>query len=133
MSDVPLVFKIYLWVVGGSVVLGGLWLLRRNLSLLVWGERIAGTMVGWNREHDAGEGTTFHFHRIAYRDARGEPRQFESRLGGSGKPDEIGRTLPLLLIPGTPDRVELARPVWLVAAPLILLAFGGTVAALPFL
>lgn len=130
MSDVPLAFKIYLWAVGGCVLFAGCFQLRRHLRLLLRGDRIHGTLVGWTREGSIDDGPSY-YHRIVYRNSHGEQVEFESRMGGSGKSDEIGTTLPLLLIPGTPDTVELARPFWLAAAPLIMLAFGAAIVVLP--
>lgn len=132
MDALAIAFTIYLFIVGGAMFVAGVFVLKRNWCL-AHGEHIGGMLVGWHVKHDSMEGTSTYHHRVRYRDASEREAEFVSEYNGSGKVEEIGATLPLRLISGNPDQVEVSRPFWLIAAPLIMMAFGGTVVAVPFL
>lgn len=121
----------YAFVAVGAFTQGvALLLARRPVRMLRAGGRARGRIIGNDEEMVAstrGPGRLFHFPKIAFTTAKGEPVVFRSRMGRR-VPETVDSDVDVLYDPATPHEAEVAtfRNLWLF--PLI-----TSVCGLPFL
>jgi len=121
----------YGFVAVGAFAQGvALLLARRPLRMLRAGGRARGRIVGSEEEMVAstrGPGRPFHFPKIAFTTAKGEPIVFRSRMGRR-IPEKVDSDVDVLYDPSAPHDAEVAtfRNLWLF--PII-----TSVCGLPFL
>ena len=115
--------SIYLSVVGTALLFGAMMLVSR--IRLTAGGRAQGQVIDYAERIGSGRGNRRQFMPIVrYHPAGGTPVEFQSRMGASGKPFQIGEPVPVVYRRDKPQVAEIATSAQLWLAPAAIAAMA---------
>lgn len=118
-------FPVYLLVVGVVMTLGGLAMVRRRLVTLLFGVRVRGQIIRWERQRDSDNPQTFfYFPHIGYRDLDGVAHEMRIDAGSSREKYPIGHPYDVRYNRTNPARAYAANPFTMLLGPVLVFAMG---------
>jgi len=110
-------------IVGGALVLGGLFAAFRTWRLRRRGVATQGTVADIVQSTDS-EGATTYRPKVRFTTADGRTVEFTERVGSSRTKLRPGDAVPVLYDPARPERAKMHTAFRMWAVPVILIAVG---------
>ncbi|GAA3908759.1 hypothetical protein GCM10022276_28820 [Sphingomonas limnosediminicola] len=115
---------IYFAVVGFALFAAGLALMVARLRL-AGGQRAQGQIIGYQKRMRERLGAKRQYMPLVrYRPAGGSPVEFQSRMGSTSKPFQIGETVAVLYRSDKPEVAEIASTPRLWLAPIVIVGMA---------